>query len=906
MNQPVCPGAELLRSYLLGATSEDQAVSLEKHLESCTRCQGSLQTVQAEDGLVLGLRAQRNKPRFSNPLLEKLRLDLRQLRPPVRADPPSATMASAISLSVTPAPAASNSEALPTSLENPYPFLSAPQTADELGRLGGYRVLKVLGAGGMGLVFDAEEVSLRRRVALKVMRPTLAADAHARQRFLREAQATAALVHDHIVAIHFVGEQNGVPFLAMPLLMGEMLEERVKRLGKLPLAEVLRIGKETALGLAAAHTRNIIHRDIKPGNLWLEAPSGRVKILDFGLAWMERPENEQTNPGTILGTPGYMAPEQVDGEVDARADLFSLGCVLYRLSTGELPFKGQSALQRLRSLLNDTPVPPQQLAPDMPTPVATFLMRLLARKREDRPVSAAVVAKVLDALQGQVPATPAPVAVPRPAVAVPAALPVATAVSATPGALPVAVPAAPPGDQPTVLLPRPVNRHRRLAVLAAGAALLLMGLSVAVFSWLGGRKPVEGGNPEQQAAKVPRRQKRPPVLPRDLPPSSPLLLAEASVSRPTPIKGLKSWNIESGRAAPFEINEGVQFLDDGTLLLRTNYSQNRLCWDLSTSRLVPAPCDGAYSALTPDRQTCVRVAGNDAQLWDAGKPRQRVTLTHTAAVNGAAFSPDGRVLATGADGLYFWDVKKGDRLGICPSNGGSVGSRLCWSPDGTTLATHLTPTLPQLLHFVDFASFKAKASLTLEHNIYQLTWSPDGTLLAAICQGNRLVLISPSEGRAVYVSEPNEAAQTVSPAWSSDSKQLVFAGLAKEVVLWDVKDQRAIWKFRGHAKDATTVAISPDGETVVSASQDASARFWDPQTGQHRGTLLLFSATDWVAITPEGHYKGSREVEGHFLYKARSEKEDALRDYTAAEFAAEFGWENKPDLVKFSPPLSEG
>src|SRR5262249_37743195 len=159
-----------------------------------------------------------------------------------------------------------------------------------LGRLGSYRILKELGAGGMGMVFLAEDPQLRRLIALKVMAPALAADETARKRFLREAQATAALHHDHVVTIHQVAEDRGVPFLAMEMLGGESLDSRLQREGHLTLAETLRIGREIASGLDAAHEQKLIHRDIKPANIWLEARKGqpsRVKILDFGLAHVE-------------------------------------------------------------------------------------------------------------------------------------------------------------------------------------------------------------------------------------------------------------------------------------------------------------------------------------------------------------------------------------------------------------------------------------------------------------------------------------------------------------------------------------------------------------------------------------------------------------------------------------------
>jgi serine/threonine protein kinase len=223
-------------------------------------------------------------------------------------------------------------------------FLAPPQAEGELGRLGGFRILKVLGHGGMGVVFQGEDPRLGRKVAIKAMLPHLAGSKSAQQRFLREAKAAATLQHDHIVPIHHVDEDRGAPFNVMPLLEGEALDAQLRRQQRLPVAEVLRIGRETARGLAAAHRHGFIHRDIKPANLWLEGEARRVKILDFGLARAASEEAALTQSGAIVGTPQYMAPEQAGGApVDTRCDLFSLGCVLYRLCTGILPFKGKPA-----------------------------------------------------------------------------------------------------------------------------------------------------------------------------------------------------------------------------------------------------------------------------------------------------------------------------------------------------------------------------------------------------------------------------------------------------------------------------------------------------------------------------------------------------------------------------------
>jgi serine/threonine protein kinase len=251
----------------------------------------------------------------------------------------------------------------------------------------------------MGIVFEAEDLHLQRRIALKAIRPALAASNSARQRFLREAQRMAALTHDHILVIHHVGEDRGILFLAMPLLHGESLDARLHREGQLPVAEALRIGRETALGLAAAHERGVIHRDVKPANLWLEAPSGRVKILDFGLARLAEGDTSVTGSLDIIGTPTYMAPEQAEGEADPRADLFSLGCVLYRLVTGQLAFPGKTLAAVLRAVAMLDPSPPRQINPHVPEQMSQLIERLLSKDRTNRPASAAAVVRELEEIE---------------------------------------------------------------------------------------------------------------------------------------------------------------------------------------------------------------------------------------------------------------------------------------------------------------------------------------------------------------------------------------------------------------------------------------------------------------------------------------------------------------------------
>jgi serine/threonine protein kinase len=281
-------------------------------------------------------------------------------------------------------------------------FLAPAEKPDEIGRLGGYRVLSVLGEGGMGVVFKAEDPRLKRLVALKVMKPDKTANQVSRQRFIKEGESAASLQHDHIVTIYRVDEDRRIPFLAMQFLEGESLDERLRREGKLPVEEIIRIGREAADGLGAAHDKGLIHRDIKPANIWLEtlpgAPAlgrgrfgGRVKILDFGLARAVADQSQHlTQTGTVVGTPDYMAPEQArTGQtLDARCDLFSLGSVMYRMSTGRKPFQGDDIMGTLLALAMEDPSPPRYYNPEIPPELSDMIRWLMAKNPGDRPRSA--------------------------------------------------------------------------------------------------------------------------------------------------------------------------------------------------------------------------------------------------------------------------------------------------------------------------------------------------------------------------------------------------------------------------------------------------------------------------------------------------------------------------------------
>jgi serine/threonine protein kinase len=417
MTARACPDVGSWQALLDGAEAAEPD-DLVGHLETCADCRRTLEALAADPSAWQDARslAQERRPAAETALLlrvtERLKGDL----------PPSAEDLS---------------------------FLRPADKPGLLGLLGPYEVQEEIGRGGMGLVLKALDPALNRVVALKVLAPALAGSATARRRFVREGRAAAAISHDHVLTIFAVEEADGLPYLVMPYVAGRSLQDRLDRRGPPPRAEAVRIAWQTACGLAAAHARGVVHRDVKPANILLEGADERVKLTDFGLAWMGD-DARLTQAGVAAGTPEYMAPEQARGEpVDHRADLFSLGGVLYALCTGVPPFRGATALAVLRKVNDEAPPPLRRLNPAAPAWLEALTARLLDKDPARRLQSAGQVASLLE---GYLAHLRRPAAVRAPA-------------------LPFA-----PGERP---------RRRRAALGLAAVLLTLLGVSW----WLAGQNP---------------------------------------------------------------------------------------------------------------------------------------------------------------------------------------------------------------------------------------------------------------------------------------------------------------------------------------------------------------------------------------------------------------------------------
>ena len=279
-------------------------------------------------------------------------------------------------------------------------FLDPPSHPEMLVRIGKYDIEREIGRGGMGIVLKGFDRELNRPVAIKLLSPHLASSGIARQRFVREARAAAAVAHENVVAIHGIETQGALPSIVMPFVSGQSLQQHIEEHGPLEAIDVVRIGVQVASGLAAAHEQGLVHRDIKPANIMLENSINRVQITDFGLARAAHDAN-LTRSGIIAGTPSFMAPEQALSEVvDHRADLFSLGSVLYFAATGVLPFRASTPIGVMQQVCEAKPQRVRELSPQTPEMLESVIEKLQAEAADDRFQTAAELQKYLNEYLG--------------------------------------------------------------------------------------------------------------------------------------------------------------------------------------------------------------------------------------------------------------------------------------------------------------------------------------------------------------------------------------------------------------------------------------------------------------------------------------------------------------------------
>lgn len=753
---PECPGTVELRELLSGHLPPDRAEAVEEHVETCPICLAQLAVLPIENPLVREMRK-------GLPAAAPLSAELVPLVNRLTDMHPTLNKRSGGSTEV-------------AGIEEVVRSLAPSEGPGEIGRVAHYRVLSVIGVGGMGIVFRAEDTTLGREVALKVLRARR--DKSGRARFLREARAMAALRHDHIAVIHQVGEYSDpsgvvIPFFAMELLAGEGLEVWKRREPQTPARWVARIGRQAAAGLAVAHAAGLVHRDVKPANLWLEPPAGwtddppatrqplaavgRVKLLDFGLV-----VPPAGGTGEVIGTPAYMAPEQVAGiAADARTDLFALGCVLYELCTGDLPYSSRT--------ISDTKLPPLRpvlsLAPTVPPKLAALIEQMLAEKPADRPSTAKQVEQELARFELA---------------------------------------------ESTPQLARQQNprSYRPMAIGAALAATLLL------VAWLAVRTFVGAGNSAPPAIPGTNQEVRQLDGVRD-PVNNITFLADGRRAATVDSAGkLQVWDTTSGQLlfAHTLVSDGrilsvAASSDDTEVIVGTKRSA-MLC-DLATGavkKVLPHSEEVWGVAFAPGGKTALTAClDGNARLWDLETAQVlRAYPCKKQALWTAVMSSDGRWVATGGGGalraqswdytVRIWDAKTGGCIHELPGHTADV-RKLAFTPDGATLVS---------------GAFDGTV------RVWDVTAGLERRVIRAHEAFVERVATLPDNRRALSVGGGQI---------QRDGTNVVTSDVA--VRMWDLETGDVLFQWTGHRAGIRTLAVSPDGKHFLTGSDDRTVRLWN-------------------------------------------------------------------------------
>ncbi len=852
----------LLREFIDGSLPPDQRAEAERLLEQDPNAATLLNEQDKLETFVSRVRealAMSNFPAEANDELgdEVRKAVLNQVQSPVANDTASIGLSD---------PLVSTDSQMADGPSVSATFLTPAQAPDEIGRLNGYRILRELGHGGMGLVFEAEDIRLKRRVALKVMKPEIAAKQQHRERFIREAQTAAAVEHDHICPIYQVGEDNGVPFIAMPFLKGEPLDALLKRQGPLKIPEAIRIAREVAEGLAAAHDAGLVHRDIKPANIWLEASPGRkageyrVKILDFGLARLQTDAANLTASGAILGTPAYMAPEQARSKpVDRRADLFSLGVVLYEMTTGRRPFTGDDTMSILTSLAIDDPTPPSLINFEIPAELSDLIMKLLAKSPANRPANARTVAdKLLAILMRST----------RPIVE---ALPTDSGDrrnefnfdDPTNVEVPLASPAEPD--------PRSLKRKRRrpgTLVALAIALLLVVGGSFGAyklfFETKNGTLIVEVNDKD---AELRFKNGELQILDADGKPKYMLKASERNKTLPAgkyQVKVIGADGVELDTEL-FEIKKGgewrIRVTAKGPVLAKkepSNIQSPRTAFDELRREDIPPYELAMAGGGDPNRAPSELVAV-------VGDSR----LRHWQSVNSIIFTPDGKSLVTGSadQTARIWDAATGRQKQILQTY--KPENRSIWlalSQDGKTLAS----MTGELIKVWDLPSLTERQQLkagTLNGG----SLSKDGSLLL-LAGNNDVALIELRTGKIKRLAQ-GQKGQIMAHALSPDGTLVAAGDFYAALKLYNAANGKELFDLMGHKGHMRAAVFSPDGRMLASGADDG-LRVWDVRTGKEQHSVAGPNGVTAVAYSNDGKHLAAGDGYGKIrLWETESFKE---------------------------------
>jgi WD40 repeat protein/tRNA A-37 threonylcarbamoyl transferase component Bud32 len=727
----------------------------------------------------------------------------------------------------------------------------------------GYEVLGVLGKGGMGIVYKARHLALQRTVALKmILHADHAGDAE-RQRFQAEAEAVARLQHPHIVQVYEVGEYQGLPFFSLEFCAGGSLADRLD--GKpWPPAKAAELVRALAGAMHAAHQANVVHRDLKPANVLLTA-DGTPKVTDFGLA-KRLDEQSKTQTGAVLGTPSYMAPEQAGGrsrEIGPAADVHALGAILYELLTGRPPFQAATPLDILLQVASEEPAPPSQLQRKVPRDLETVCLTCLHKQPGRRYASAAALAEDLGRFLAGEPVRARPVGrLERawrwckryPAVA--ALLVVSLAFGLTMLVL---------FGQAQTLRQNEADA-RRAAEASRDDAEQRKGEAEQAA------RDLEKANQERKRTLFGRNislahaawqmgdSARPSGLLNDCPP-------EFRGWEWHYVQRLLHPELLAFQEKDTALLRGMALSPDGKRLATTSHDGKVRIWDATTGTLVQTfpfypgrlPTDPnslilSGVAFSPDGRLVAAGAEKNAVLvLDARTGEVRHTLRgHTGPVLGVAFSPDGRRLAScGEDRtVQIWPLGgKGDPLTLRAHTAGVTA--VAFSPDGRQLASASADSTVRLWDAATGQRLHTCRGHT--QGIFALAYSPDSRRLASTGGQEGLVRIWDAATGQEVQRLTGHVGFVLGVAFSPDGQRLVSTGFYQSVKVWDTATWQESFRLWGHDRTVVAAAFSPDGRSLMTADWFGGVKVWDATTSPE--SLLLAAGplpVSGLAFSPDG------------------------------------------------------